>query len=198
MQVKVPNRRWFLALGPAILIMWLLSGSNDVSVPESTQTSTLLPGQEPYEGFGRGIRSVIYDENGFLAYTLNAAVQRQYPNQLTELELPHLQMFDGRSELWNISAASGRIRASAGGDILQLDLEDSVEVVHQPSADAEIRLTTRWLSIEPPTRTLHTTAPVQVNGSGIDQSAVGMFADLNVNQLNFNSSIQGRYYRARD
>jgi LPS export ABC transporter protein LptC len=108
-----------------------------------------------------------------------------------------MQMFDGRSELWNISAASGRIRTSTGGDILQLDLEDSVEVVHQPSADAEIRLTTSWLSIEPPTRTLYTTAPVQVNGSGIDLTAVGMFADLNVNLLNFNSSIQGRY-RARD
>lgn len=198
MQVKVLNRRWFLALGPAILIMWLLSGSNDVSVPEPAQTSTLLPGQEPYEGFGRSIRSMIYDENGYLAYTLNAAVQRQYPNQLTELELPHMQMFDGRSERWNISAASGRIRTSAGGDILQLDLEDAVEVVHQPAGDAEIRLTTSWLSIEPPTRTLYTTAPVQVSGSGIDQSAIGMFADLNVNQLNFNSSVQGRYYRARD
>jgi LPS export ABC transporter protein LptC len=183
--VKVIHKRWLLALGPAVLIMWLLSGSDDLSAPEQAQTSTLLPGQAPYEGFGRSVRSMIYDRNGYLAYTLNAAIQRQYPNQLTELEL------------WNISAASGRIRTSAGGDILQLDLEDSVEVVHQPSADAEIRLTTSWLSIEPPTRTLYTAAPVQVNGSGIDLNAVGMFADLNVNLLNFNSSIQGRY-RARD
>jgi LPS export ABC transporter protein LptC len=195
--VKVIHKRWLLALGPAVLIMWLLSSSDDISVPEEVATSSLLPGQAPYEGFGRSVRSMIYDQNGYLAYTLNAAIQRQYPNQLTELELPHMQMFDGRSELWNISAASGRIRTSTGGDILQLDLEDSVEVVHQPSADAEIRLTTSWLSIEPPTRTLYTTAPVQVNGSGIDLTAVGMFADLNVNLLNFNSSIQGRY-RARD
>lgn len=198
MQIILPNRRWIFALGPAILMMWLLIGSNDVSVPESTEPGTLLPGQEPYEGFGRGISSRIYDQNGYLAYTLNAAVQRQYPNELTELELPHMQMFDGRSELWNISAASGRIRASAGGDILQLDLEDAVEVVHQPSARGEIRLTTPWISIEPPTQTLHTSAPVQVSGNGIEQTAVGMFADLSVNQLNFNSSIQGRYYRARD
>jgi len=196
--LNVINKRWFLALGPAVLIMWLLSDSSDVSMPEQEDISELLPGQAVYEGFGRSIRSMVYDKNGYLAYTLNAAVQRQYPNQITDLELPHMQMFDGRSELWNISAASGRIRTSAGGDILQLDLEDAVEVVHQPSADAEIRLTTQWLSIDPPTRTLHTTAQVEVSGNGINQTAVGMFADLNLNQVNFNSSIQGRYYRARD
>ncbi|MDO8909722.1 MAG: LPS export ABC transporter periplasmic protein LptC [Pseudohongiella sp.] len=198
MQVKLPNRRWILALGPAVLIMWLLSGSDDSSSPENDQSAQLLPGQEQYEGFGRGIRSIIYDENGYQAYTLNASEQRQFPNQLTELDLPHMQMFDGRSELWNISAASGRIRTSAGGDILQLDLEDNVEVLHHPSTENLIRLTTDWMTIEPPTQTLFTNAPVHVEGTGVDLTAIGMFADLTINLLNFNSNIQGRYYRARD
>jgi LPS export ABC transporter protein LptC len=178
--------------------MWLLSGNDDISAPESEQSSPLLPGQEQYEGFGRGISSKIYDETGLLAYTLNATVQRQYPNQLTELDLPHIQMFDGRSELWNISAASGRIRTSSGGEILQLDLEQAVEVLHQPSTDSLIRLTTERITIEPPTQTLFTSAPVQVAGNGIDLTADGMFADLAINLLNFNSNIQGRYYRARN
>lgn len=198
MQVKLPNKRWILALGPAVLIMWLLSGSDDSSVPEPEQTTRLLPGQEQYEGFGRGISSVIYDVNGFQAYTLNASEQRQFPNQLTELDLPHVQMFDGRSERWNISAASGRIRTTAGGEILQLDLEDAVEVLHQPSTDNLIRLTTERMTIEPPTQTLFTSAQVHVVGNGIDLTARGMFADLTTNLLNFNSDIQGRYYRARD
>lgn len=198
MQVKLPNKRWILALGPAVLIMWLLSGNEDSSAPELAQTAPLLPGQLQYEGFGRGISSIIYDENGFQAYTLNASEQRQFPNQLTELDLPHMQMFDGRSELWNISAASGRIRTTAGGDILQLDLEDAVEVLHQPATDNLIRLTTERMTIEPPTQTLFTNAPVQVVGNGIDLTANGMFADLAINLLNFNSDIQGRYYRAPD
>ena len=198
MHVKLPNKRWILALGPAILIVWQLSLDDDSTAPEQGQDTQLLPGQEQYEGFGRGIRSVIYDTSGLQAYTLIAAEQRQFPFQLTELDLPQVQMFDGRSELWNISAASGRIRTSAGGDILQLDLEADVEVLHQPSPDNLIRLTTDRLSVEPPTQTLYTSAPVKVVGTGVDLTANGMFADLSINLLNFNSDIQGRYYRARD
>lgn len=198
MRAKLLNKRWIFALGPAVLIVWQLSINDDSTVPEDEQTTQLLPGQEQYEGFGRGIRSVIYDVNGLQAYTLIAAEQRQFPNQLTELDLPQVQMFDGRSELWNISSASGRIRTSAAGDILQLDLEAEVEVLHQPATDNLIRLTTDRMSIEPPTQTLFTTAPVQVVGNGIALTARGMFADLSINLLNFNSDIQGRYYRARD
>jgi LPS export ABC transporter protein LptC len=79
-----------------------------------------------------------------------------------------------------------------------LDLEENVEVLHQPSADNLIRLTTRSMTIEPPTQTLFTSAPVKVVGNGVNLTANGMFADLTSNLLNFNSEIQGRYYRARD
>lgn len=198
MQVRVPNRRWFLALGPAALTIWLLTGQEENIISETASPVQQLPVQEQYEGFGRGISSVIYAKNGLQAYTLNASEQRQFPNQLTELDQPQLQMFDGLSERWNISAASGKIRASTGGDILLLDLEDNVEVLHQPSADNLIRLTTSSMTIEPPTQTLFTSSPVEVVGNGIHLTANGMFADLTSNLLNFNSEIQGRYYRARD
>ena len=198
MQVRVPNRRWILALGPAALTIWLLTGSEESVSPEPDSTTGQLPLQAQYEGFGRGISSVIYAEDGMQAYTLNASEQRQFPDQLTELDLPQLQMFDGLSERWNISAASGRIQASSGGDILLLDLEDKVEVLHKPSADNLIRLTTRSMTIDPPTQTLFTSAPVVVVGNGINLTANGMFADLTSNLLNFNSDIQGRYHRARD
>lgn len=198
MQVGLPNRRWFLALGPAALTIWLLTGQEENVTPETENLAQQLPLQAQYEGFGRGISSVIYAENGLQAYTLNASEQRQFPNQLTELDQPQLQMFDGLSERWNISAASGRIQASSGGDILLLDLEDKVEVLHKPFADNLIRLTTESMTIEPPTQTLFTSAPVVVVGKGINLTANGMFADLTSNLLNFNSDIQGRYYRARD
>jgi len=196
--VRVPSRRWILALGPAALTIWLLTGSEESVIPEPDGLTGQLPLQAQYEGFGRGISSVIYAKDGMQAYTLNAREQRQFPDQLTELDLPQLQMFDGLSERWNISAASGRIRASSGGDILLLDLEDNVEVLHQPSVDNLIRLSTASMTIEPPTQTLYTNAPVEVVGNGIYLTANGMFADLTSNLLNFNSDIQGRYYRAPD
>ena len=198
MQVRVPSRRWFFALGPAALTIWLLTGREGSVSPEPDGATSQLPSQAQYEGFGRGISSVIYAEDGLQAYTLNASEQRQFPNQITELDLPQLQMFDGFSERWNISATSGRIRASTSGDILLLDLEDNVEVLHQPSADNLIRLTTEYMTIEPPTQTLFTSAPVEVVGNGIHLHANGMFAALTSNLLNFNSDIQGRYYRAPD
>ncbi|MDP3515853.1 MAG: LPS export ABC transporter periplasmic protein LptC [Pseudohongiella sp.] len=198
MQVRVPSRRWILALGPAALTIWLLIGQDDSIPPETDDIAQQLPLAAQYEGFGRGISSVIYAENGLQAYTLNASEQRQFPNQLTELDLPHLQMYDGLSERWNISAASGRIRASSGGEILQLDLQDDVQITHLVSQNSEIRLLTEWLNIEPPSQTLFTSAQVHVVGSGIEQTSAGMSADLSANRLNFNSNIQGRYYRAID
>ena len=198
MQVRVPNRRWFFALGPAALTIWLLIGQEETVTPATDSINQQLPLAAQYEGFGRGISSVIYAENGLQAYTLNASEQRQFPNQLTELDQPHLQMYDGLSERWNISAASGRIRASSGGEILQLDLQDDVQITHLVSRNSEIRLQTDWLNIEPPSQTLFTSALVHVVGSGIEQTSAGMSADLSANQLNFNSNIQGRYYRAID
>lgn len=198
MLVRMPNRRWFFALVPAALTIWLLIGQDTGVTPASDNQTRQLPLQSQYEGFGRGISSVIYAEDGLQAYTLNASEQRQFPNQLTELDLPQLQMFDGLSERWNISATSGRIRASSSGDILLLDLEENVEVLHQPSVNNLIRLTTQSLTIEPPTQTLFTSAPVEVVSNGINLTANGLFADLTSNLLNFNSDIQGRYYRAPD
>lgn len=189
-----PNRTWFLALVPAVAIAWLLTERLGVS-PEQPGSDSILPPEASYEAFGRGIRSVIYDEEGFIAYTLTAREQLTFPGQITELDTPLMQMFEANAERWNISAASGRIQASAGGDIQQLDLNDAVQLLHQPSPGQRIQLTTAWLVIEPPSQTMYTDARVRISGIGVEHTAQGLRADMGLSTLSFMSDIQGRYYR---
>jgi LPS export ABC transporter protein LptC len=192
-----PNRTWTLALVPAVAIGWLLMERLGVS-PEQPDSNNVSPPEASYEAFGRGIRSVIYDEEGFIAYTLTAREQWTFPGQITVLDTPLVQMFEANAERWNISAASGRIQASARGDIQQLDLNDAVQLLHQPSPGQHIRLTTEWLVIEPPSQTMYTDARVRISGIGIEQTAQGLRADMGLSTLSFISDIQGRYYRDSD
>lgn len=189
--------KWLLALIPAILIAWLLTGRTGVSPLEEAAVSVLDP-ESAYEGFGRGIRSVIYDDNGLMAYTLSASQQRLFPGQVTELTEPVMQMFDGSQERWNISAASGRIRATSGGDILELNLTDAVQILHRSEDNSNVRLTSSRLTVEPPTQTMFTEARVRVTGNGLEQTSQGMHADLSVDTITFLSDIQGRYYRVEN
>jgi LPS export ABC transporter protein LptC len=189
--------RWLLALIPAIVIAWLLTARTGVAPVEDTIVSVVNP-ETDYDGFGRGIRSVIYDETGLMAYTLSASEQRLFSGQVTELTEPVMQMFEGNLERWNISAASGRIRATSGGDIVELNLTDAVQILRRSEDNNNIRLTTDRLTVEPPTQTMFTDARVRVTGNGLEQTSRGMHADLSVDTITFLSDIQGRYYRVDD
>lgn len=187
--------RWLLALIPAIFIAWLLTERTGVSPVEDAGVSTMPDPETDYDGFGRGIRSVIYDDTGQMAYTLSASQQRLFPGQVTELTEPVMQMFEGSRERWNISAASGRIQATSGGDITELKLTDAVQILHRTEGDNNVRLTSDRLTVEPPTQTMFTDARVRVTGDGLEQTSQGMHADLSVDTITFLSDIQGRYYR---
>lgn len=192
--VNLPNKRWFLALIPAVITASWLTDQLGVAPPPLV-TDTILAPEESYDGFGRHVRTDIYDENGMRTYMLTAVEQRLFPDQITDLDQPLLLAFEEDRERWNISANSGRIRATSGGDIQQLDLQHNVEVRHELSPDDIITLRTDWLTLQPPQQNLYTDTMVHVYGDGIDQTAQGMRADLSINRLEFLSDIQGRYYR---
>lgn len=192
--MNLPNKRWFFALIPAVITAWWLVDRLGVAPPPPASDTILAP-EESYEGFGRHVRTDIYDVNGMRIYTLTAVEQRLFPGQITDLDQPLLLAFEEDRERWNISANSGRIRATSGGDIQQLDLQHNVEVRHELSSDDTITLRTDWLTLQPPQQNLYTDAMVHVYGDGIDQTSQGMRADLSINRLEFLSDIQGRYYR---
>lgn len=186
-------RNWLLALAPAVIIAWAITGRLGVSTPDEPDTAQTVAGETPYEAFGRGIRSNIFDANGALTYVISAESQRMYPNQLSELDIPIIRMYEANQERWNISALSGRIRATSGGSIQQLELEQGVQIRHELSGTDSVRLTTDWIIVNADTQRLHTDAVVNVSGSSITQQAVGMRADLSSDSLEFLSNVNGRF-----
>lgn len=186
-------RNWLLALAPAVIIAWVITGRLGVSTPDQPDTPLTIAGQTPYEAFGRGIRSSIYDTDGALTYVISAESQRMYPNQVSELDVPIIRMFETNQERWNISALSGRIRATSGGSIQQLELERGVQIRHELSGTDSVRLTTDWIVVDADSQRLHTDAAVNVSGSSITQQAVGMRADLSSDSLEFLSNVNGRF-----
>lgn len=191
-----PLKVWLLALGPAVLIFWLLTRNAELG-PQSTDSNQSLPGSvAAYESFGDGISTRIYDQNGFLHYTLTADSQQSYANGITELDLPVITIFEQGLERWNISAVSGRIQPGASSQsIEQLDLDNAVQIRHELGAEDNIQLNTEWLVVRPEDRQLHTQADVQVQGNGIFQRATGMTANYAANQLDFLANVEGQISR---
>lgn len=192
----LPGKGWLLALAPAVIVAWLMTDRLGAPAPDTPDAQLLIPVGERYEGFGREIRSAIYGEDGLLAYSLSAEAQRLYPDQLTELDAPLIRMYEDNQERWNISAVSGRIQASSGGDIRQIDLNEAVQVRHRLTENDTVNLTTDWLIIQPEQNRLFTDADVNVRGLRIEQSAAGMTADFSLDSLEFLSDVQGRFFRA--
>ena len=191
-----PLKVWLLALGPAVLIFWLLTRNVGVSPPTSSDDKTLPGSVAAYESFGDGVSTRIYDQNGFLHYTLTAESQQSYANGVTELDLPVITIFEQGLERWNISAVSGRIQPGASSQsIEQLDLDNAVQIRHELGAEDDIQLNTEWLVVRPEDRQLHTQADVQVQGNGIFQRATGMTANYAANQLDFLANVEGQISR---
>jgi LPS export ABC transporter protein LptC len=191
----LPARGWLLTLVPAIIIAWLMTGQLDNPSEQAQPSLTQLPPGARYEGFGTGIRSRVFDQTGNLLYTIQAEAQRLFPAQLTELDQPVVRMYEEDQQRWHISAVSGRIRASSGGDVQRMDLTDNVRIVHTPDLRESVQLDTEWLIIEPAARRLHTDAAVHVSGDRIEQRALGLKADFSLSSLEFVSNVEGRLNR---
>ncbi|GFZ78599.1 hypothetical protein GCM10011403_22070 [Pseudohongiella nitratireducens] len=191
-----PLKVWLLALAPAILIFWLLVRNVGVTTSTVVDDESLPGSVAAYESFGDGVSTRIYDQNGFLHYTLTAESQQSYTNGVTELDLPVVTIFEQGLERWNISAVSGRIQPGASSQsIEQLDLDNAVQIRHELGAEDDIQLNTEWLIIRPEDRQLHTQADVQVQGNGMFQRATGMTANYAANQLDFLANVEGRISR---
>ncbi|MDH7944610.1 LPS export ABC transporter periplasmic protein LptC [Pseudohongiella sp. SYSU M77423] len=191
--ISLRLKGWLVALAPAVLLAWLMTGDLDVSNPDQSSSQVQLPSGEQYEGFGRDIHSRVYNDSGELEYTIGAEAQRLYTDEVTELDYPMIRMFQQGQERWNISAVSGRIRASSGGDIQELELRDSVQVRHQMGADDAIQVQTAWLIVEPQAERLYTDAQVLINGNRIEQRSMGLRANFSLDSLEFLSDVEGRF-----
>jgi LPS export ABC transporter protein LptC len=105
-----------------------------------------------------------------------------------------VRLYRSSGVLWNIVASSGRIHAAENGDAIQrLDLQDGVELFQIDEFGRRMSLTTEFLSVFPDTQSMSTDREVTMNTDSLQQTATGMRADLQQDQLTFLGQVRGRY-----
>jgi LPS export ABC transporter protein LptC len=149
-----------------------------------------------FNAYSVGINTVMYDVNGEINYTLKANRQVQYNDESTEFDKPFVRLFEDGKSHWNLTADTGVVSsASMAGDkeMRTIELSGNVEVYSIDDFGNPTVMTTQKLMLNPQSETLTTDQPVVVKTSTIRQSAVGMNADLNSDEITFHREIRGTY-----
>ena len=152
-----------------------------------------------YNVYSEKINTVLYDSNGVINYTLRAESQTHFIDDSTELEKPFIRLFQEGESRWNIVANSGRILADLNEDNLEnrmIELTGDVEVFSLDEFGNRTIMSTDFLEIDPQNETLQTNRPVTLVTSNLQQSSIGMFADLKIDEFVFHRDIRGHYEQA--
>ena len=180
----------------AIAIFIAISAYDNVSQnPEVSANLKVLD----YNAYSEKINTVLYDSNGVINYTLRAESQTHFIDDSTELEKPFIRLFQEGESRWNIVANSGRILADLNEDNLEnrmIELTGDVEVFSLDEFGNRTIMSTDFLEIDPQNETLQTNRPVTLVTSSLQQSSIGMFADLKINEIVFHRNIRGHYEEA--
>jgi len=183
-----------LLLISAIVLITIFAGRRVLEVPPALLPSgqTLTP--LLYDAYATGVTSVLYSATGQVEYTLDAAQQVHYLDNTTELQSPFVRLYQPSGALWNIVASSGRIHAAENGDAIQrLDLQNGVDLFQIDELGRRMSLTTEFLSVFPDTQSMSTDREVTMIADSLQQTATGMRADLQQDQLTFLGQVRGRY-----
>ena len=180
----------------AIAIFIAISAYDNVSQnPEVSANLKVLD----YNAYSEKINTVLYDSNGVINYTLRAESQTHFIDDSTELEKPFIRLFQQGKSRWNIVANSGRILADLNEDNLEnrmIELTGDVEVFSLDEFGNRTIMSTDFLEIDPQNETLQTNRPVTLVTSNLQQSSIGMFADLKIDEFVFHRDIRGHYEQA--
>ena len=152
-----------------------------------------------YNAYSEKINTVLYDSNGVINYTLRAESQTHFIDDHTELEKPFIRLFEQGQSRWNIVANSGRILADLNEDDLEnrmIELTGDVEVFSLDEFGNRTVMSTDFLEVDPQNETLQTNRPVTLVTSNLQQSSIGMFADLKIDEFVFHRDIRGHYEQA--
>jgi len=183
-----------LLLVSAIVLVAIFGGRRLLEVPPALLPATQTLAALQYDAYATGVTSVLYNATGRIEYTLDAARQVHYLDNTTELQAPLVRLYQPSGALWNIVASSGRIHAAENTDAIQrLDLQQSVELFQIDELGRRMSLTTEFLSVFPDTQSMSTDREVTMVTDSLQQTATGMRADLQQDQLTFLGQVRGRY-----
>lgn len=181
-----------LLLVPAIALVAAYDQLPMNSPAETIEASKSLD----FHAYSIGINTVIYGINGEVNYTLQANRQVQYNDDSTEFDKPFVRLFQAGESHWNLVADSGVISAenmAVDQDQRSIEFSGNVEVYSIDEFGNRTIMTTDKLLLNPHTETLTTDAAVVVETSSIKQTAIGMIAKLESDEIIFHREIRGIY-----
>jgi LPS export ABC transporter protein LptC len=177
----------------ALLLYFGLDSISSISEEDSAENAGELL---EYDAVSDGINSVLYDASGSISYTLQARRQYHFKDQTSELQEPFIRLFrDGKSH-WNIVAERGYLAPQNGDSNLQegtIELSGDVEIYSLDDFGNRTVLSTEFLTIDPANETMQTDQAVAMHTPNIQQRAIGMFAQLDGDEILFIRNGEGRY-----
>lgn len=193
--------RLSLLILPAVLAIavYLIINSFNSPTPLSAENTANFP--TDLIAISEGINTISYDEQGNIAYTLQAQRQIQRDDDTSELDQPIIRLFKDNSAQWNIVANSGNISAQQAGRVentRELTLSGEVKLINLDDFGNTITLNTEYLSIMPDQEIAETDQQVFLITSNIEHSALGMVADFANDEITFLSNSEGRYVRVSE
>ena len=150
------------------------------------------------EAYSEGINSILYDKNGEISYTLRADNQTHFKDGNTKIEKPLIRLFQNKVPRWNIVANRGELVPSIKYFPSELEektlkLIGNVELLGLDKFGNRIFITTELLEIDPVSETLKTDRRVEYETTNIQHSSVGMFANLQDEEIVFDRNVRGFY-----
>lgn len=160
------------------------------SVVTESESSVDQVRHEP-DYYMENFESTSLDEMGRPAYQLDAENMLHFPDDdSATLEKPHLIVFRGEEEFWDIRAESGLVLNKGESVILQGDV---IILRVRPGDEEALQVYTSDLTVRPDEKYVETDAEVTIkDGQGVTR-AVGMWADLNQRRVELLSNVRGTY-----
>ena len=171
-------------------------GGRRTNDPQLLENSEFPPRE--IEAYSEGINSILYDENGSISYTLRADNQIHYKDGDTRIDNPLIRLFQDEVPRWNIIANEGLLLpmltgASSEPKKKRLTLSGNVEIFGLDKFGNRTFIYTELLEIDPINETLKTDRRVNYESNNIHHSSVGMFANLNEDEIRFEKNVRGFY-----
>ena len=150
------------------------------------------------EAYSEGINSILYDQTGEISYTLRADNQTHFKDGNTKIEKPLIRLFQNKVPRWNIVANRGELMPSIKYFPSELEektlkLIGNVELLGLDKFGNRIFITTELLEIDPVSETLKTDRRVEYETTNIQHSSIGMFANLQDEEIVFDRNVRGFY-----
>ena len=192
-------QRTGLLIVPGIIAVALFLGLNTFNPlgnnPDTPSTAASLD----YNAYSEGINTILYDVDGKINYTLQAQRQVHYNDDTTELQKPFIRLFQDGDSRWNIVADSGKISSSETASNTRVDkieLVGDVQVYSLDDFGNRTLISSEFLTLNPESEILETDLAVSVVTKALEQSSIGMLANLKTDEITFLREIKGRYEQA--